>query len=463
MKIYQSIIIIFAFCSYSTIGYAQKLSTSKKDELSKLQNKNSAVKNGNPIVANFGMADPHIYIFNNKPYLYTTRDRDSFAKSKFIMPDWHIWTSDDMVNWKLGRTILPTETYMGESTNCWATETATRNGKYYFYFSDKNLTTGVMVSEHPTGPFKDVLGKPMLDTNLTTSKEYDPSVLTDDDANKTPYIIFGHHRDSDTTLGYYISQLNEDMISLAEKPRKIKFLGSIKVLEGNDKPTLHKHKGLYYLSAGSHYAVSKNIYGPYTKWGNSGDDKYGLTAQAHGNYFAWNNQWFHTWCKFHLGKSVAYYRESYLTYMHYKKDGTMVDDTILLSKHFANGIGQYNAGWDRIEAEWYISGDKIEKGENGTGFEIEKCMNNGYLYYPNVHDLKKNTYISFNLKSKKGGKIEVRENSATGKIIGELKVTNNSKNYRCRLKNKEGKKNLYLVFKGEEGENLFSIDSFSFQ
>jgi arabinoxylan arabinofuranohydrolase len=141
----------------------------------------------------------------------------------------------------------------------------------------------------------------------------------------------------------------------------------------------------------------------------------------------------------------------------------MVDDTTLLSKHFANGIGQYSGAWDVIEAEWYMAGDKIEKGENESGFEIEKCINNGYLYFPNIRDLKKNTYINFKLKAKKGGKIEVRENSVTGKLLGELKVTNNSKNYRCRLKNNEGKKSLCLVFKGEEGENLFSIDSFSFQ
>ena len=65
--------------------------------------------------------------------------------------------------------------------------------------------------------------------------------------------------------------------------------------------------------------------------------------KKYGNYFMWNNQWFHTWCKFHISKEVAYYRESYLTYLHYKNDGTMVDNTVLLSKHFGNGVDQYNA------------------------------------------------------------------------------------------------------------------------
>ncbi len=174
-------------------------------------------KPGNPLVPFVGMADPHIYVFDGKPYLYSTRDIDSLqTKGRFIMPDWHIWSTDDLLHWRHERTILPVETYMGRSRDCWATETATRNGKYYIYFSDKNRTTGVLVSDSPTGPFRDALGRPLLDTGLTSTKEYDPSVLIDDDPAQTPYIIFGHHRDDDPNLRYYIVRLNDDMISLAE-------------------------------------------------------------------------------------------------------------------------------------------------------------------------------------------------------------------------------------------------------
>ena len=34
----------------------------------------------NPIKKNFGMADPHCYIFNDKAYLFTTRDADKESK-----------------------------------------------------------------------------------------------------------------------------------------------------------------------------------------------------------------------------------------------------------------------------------------------------------------------------------------------------------------------------------------------
>lgn len=223
---------------FSTFAYSQN----------SLVGKSLQFKNGNPIIPYVGMADPHIFIFNGKPYLYATRDIDSIStKNKFVMPDWQIWSSNDLVNWVNERTIYPAGTYMGKSNDCWATDMGFRNGKYYFYFSNKNISTGVMISDSPTGPFKDALGKPLLDTGLTSSQEYDPTILTDDDKAKTPYIVFGHHRDNDSLLGYYIAKLNDDMVSLAEAPKKIYFTGDVDVMTNDDKPNLHKYKGVYYL------------------------------------------------------------------------------------------------------------------------------------------------------------------------------------------------------------------------
>jgi arabinoxylan arabinofuranohydrolase len=430
--------------------------------------KERSYKPGNPIVPYVGMADPHIFIYDGKAYLYATRDIDSIkTRNRFVMPDWHIWSSDDLIHWTHERTILPTETYMGKSNDCWATDMGVRNGKYYFYFSNKNISTGVMVGDHPAGPFLDALGKPLLDTGLTTTKEYDPTILTDNDASRTPYIVFGHHRDNDPLLGYYIARLNEDMVSLAEPPRRIDFEGDMDVLNNDDKPNLHTYKGVYYLSSGSHFSTSDRVYGPYVKRGNSGFGKFGLTAQAHGNYFEWNNQWFHTWCKFHLGKDVARYRESYITYVHYRKDGFMVDDTVLLSKHFDNGVGQYRASWDQIEAEWYMAAEKVEKGESDDGFEVRTCYPGGYLSFPNVYDVRKNTAFRMKVKPDQGGQIEIRSGSVSGPVLGVVDVERgDGRKYlekQIRLKNHAGTHHVYLVFVGQSEKNICSIDWIKFE
>lgn len=422
----------------------------------------------NPIIPDVGMADPHIRVFNNKAYLYATRDEDKTAKT-FIMPDWKIWSSEDLIHWKLETTIDPTETYMGASKRCWAPDAAYKNGKYYFYFSNGNTDTGVMVGDTPIGPFKDALGKPLLPKDLTPVKEYDPSILIDDDPEKSAYIAFGHHRINDPAFYFCIAKLNEDMVSLAEKPRKIKFISDkeSEVLKGNDKPTLHKHNGIYYLSAGSHYATSKNVYGPYTIVGNSGNDQYGLNSRAHGNYFDWNHQSFHTWCHFHLGKDVARYRESYISYLHYRDNGEMVTDTDFLDAHFSYGVGQYDVSWNKIEAEWFMAAQDVEKKESlNKGFEIQNIKNGARLHYPNIQGLDISKKITFKIASEQGGVIEIRADSKDGKIIGTCQISSTGgftqyKDFVCELRNHSVATGIYLIFKGK-GEDLLHLDSFSF-
>ncbi len=414
---------------------------------------------GNPIKKDFGMADPHAYVFNDKLYLFTTRDAVKDAKD-FIMPDWHIWSSTDMINWKHERTIEPTETYMGKSNDCWATETVCKNGKYYFYFSNGNKNTGVMVADKPEGPYKDVLNKPLLPSDLTVGKEYDPTVLVDEDGSA--YIIFGHYRKVDKNLNYYIAKLNDDMISLAETPRIIEITGDNPVLEGNDKPNIHKRNGVYYLSAGMHYATSDNIYGPYMRRGNSGNNKNGMDSRAHGNYFKWNNQWFNTWCHFHLGKENGRFRESYITYLHYRNNGEMVSDTLLIDKHFENGVGQYDAGWDCIEAEWFMAASKENiKIENmHGGFSLGNIKNNDFVYYPNVYNVKNKKQLFFNLTAAGDGKIEIREDSLDGRIIGTSTVRKGDKSVSVNINPLINDINMYIIFKG--GDNFCEIDNFKF-
>jgi beta-xylosidase len=91
---------------------------------------------------------------------------------------------------QLESTIKPADTLSwstpGEQTECWATDGAYRNGKYYFYLSVGAASVGVLESDSPTGPWKDPIGKPLLSDSQgkalkpqTTFR--DPAVFEDDD------------------------------------------------------------------------------------------------------------------------------------------------------------------------------------------------------------------------------------------------------------------------------------------
>ncbi|HKK80892.1 MAG TPA: family 43 glycosylhydrolase, partial [Prolixibacteraceae bacterium] len=135
----------------------------------------------NPIIPNKGANDPHIRIIDGKAYLSASHDK-SASNTQFIMEDWWLWSSDDLVNWELEYTLKPEETYIEEPfTGCWATDIVKRNGKFYWYFSERNHQAGVMVGDSPSGPWKDPLGEPLLPEDLTPTHEYDMGIFQDTD------------------------------------------------------------------------------------------------------------------------------------------------------------------------------------------------------------------------------------------------------------------------------------------
>jgi hypothetical protein len=146
----------------------------------------------------------------------------------------------------------------------------------------------------------------------------------------------------------------------------------------------------------------------------------------------------------------------------------MVTDAAFLDAHFTTGVGQYDVAWDKIEAEWYMAANDVEKRESPYGgFEIQKIKNNGFLSYPNVKNIENATSITFYASSiTVNGTIEIHANTPGGKLIGKVKVakTKSWKDYQtivCPLKTISNVKNIVLKFKGD-GEDLIHLDWFKF-
>jgi hypothetical protein len=138
-------------------------------------------------------------------------------------------------------------------------------------------------------------------------------------------------------------------------------------------------------------------------------------------------------------------------------------------KYYANGVGSYSANWDTIQAEWFFKKSEMALKKEGPagGFEIQNLINNSYVDFPNIKDLKANATINFNVSSiSKNVRIEIREDSSTGTLLGTCVLPNtgsfaNYKTVACNLKNTAEITNLFFVFKGEKGE-LARFDWFNF-
>jgi len=113
------------------------------------------------------------------------------------------------------------------NTQCWAGDIVERNGRYFWFFSNHNRETGVMVADHPEGPYHDAIGGPLVDS-------FDPTVFVEDDG--TSYLIYG--RDN-----YRIVRLKDSMIELDEEPRTIA-IDRKGVFPLMDRNSVHKRNGI---------------------------------------------------------------------------------------------------------------------------------------------------------------------------------------------------------------------------
>ncbi|MEP3838604.1 MAG: family 43 glycosylhydrolase [Algibacter sp.] len=409
----------------------------------------------NPITTYKGVSDPHIRVFNDTIYLYSGHDSNPKDET-WVMKDWRVFSSTNLLDWKHIQTISPRNNYMdNNSEDCWASDAISRNGNYYFYFSDRKRGIGVMKAKHPSGNFVDALNKPLV------APLHDPTIFIDNDKNKSPYIIYGDKSDA-----YYISKLNDDMVSLAETPRPILITGKAweNAPEWMDKNYLFKHKNRYYLSWGNQYAVSKNIYGPYECMDSVGAG-YKLGEFAHGSFFTWKGQFYHIWC-YYIDNAYKF-RESIITYCHIDDNGYIVTDTNFLDKHFSNGVGQYKASWDKIEAEWfYEKSSNIEKkGLKGDGFRITNIKDGSWIRYAEMLFENENFELEVYLKDIQGkGVLELRQGTINGESLGKVFIDASNQKLKYSLKNLKclkGKSDLYLTFTGNKNFKI-ELDYFKF-
>jgi len=408
-----------------------------------------------PIIQPFAMPDVVMQADGETVYAFAGTDVLPFDVDlqTFVMPYWRCFSSRDLVHWYFESMLDPAETYMGKSNDCWASHGIKRHDQWYWYFSQRSISTGVATARTPGGPWKDALGKPLLPADISPTAEYDNCAFIDDDG--LAYLVFGAGT-------YHIVELNEDMISLKTKPQPLEITG---IPDGPqyqrvDAPFLHKYNGAYYLSWRRPYAVSKFILGPYAFVGRH-------DAQGHGGFFKFKNQWFVNYTTLKTEENYRLrYRFCSLAYVHYKDDGSIAPMEGIIRQH---GVGQYDAGWGDIQAEWHMgtTGAALKK-EISSGFEMRNLRAGDYLRFPNVHNVPRDAVIElkYSCGNPAGGRVSIRAYEPTGPEIGgaDFRPTGSWDDYQSVSvpldQNPPGTISLALVFLGQPDGELLRLDSF---
>lgn len=165
--------------------------------------KDDKPKGNNPVFPGW-YADPEGIIFDDTYWIYPT-----FSAPYEQQVHFDAFSSPDMVNWKKHEKILTTDQIKWAKRAMWAPSIIEKDKKYFLFFGANDIQNdqqeggiGVAVANRPGGPYKDHLGKPLVDKFHNGAQPIDQFVFKDKDGQY--YLIYGGWRHCN------IAKLNND-------------------------------------------------------------------------------------------------------------------------------------------------------------------------------------------------------------------------------------------------------------
>ncbi|UBM57560.1 glycoside hydrolase family 43 protein [Marinilongibacter aquaticus] len=244
------------------------------------QEEKSEVLSGNPVFEGW-YADPEGVVFGDEYWIYPTYSA-AYGDQLFL----DAFSSKDLVHWEKHKKIIDTTIIKWVKQAIWAPSIIEEEGKYYLFFSandvqrpsrsswDPNNTInhfggiGVAVADSPSGPFADLLGKPLIPDFHNDAQPIDQFVFKDSDG--THYMFYGGW--GHCNLG----KLNDDFTGFEpwENDSLFREITPEGYVEG---PFMFKRKGKYYFmwSEGNWtddsyhvaYAIADKATGPFQRMG----------------------------------------------------------------------------------------------------------------------------------------------------------------------------------------------------
>jgi beta-xylosidase len=405
-------------------------------------------------------ADPAPYVHGDTVYLYTTHDEDN--ADGFMMYDWLLHTSTDMVNWTSHGAVasLGDIKWSSKTNGAWAEQVIERDGKWFMYVPIHGNGISVLVADNPYGPFKEPLNKALV-WQREHWNDIDPTVWIDDDGQA--YMYWGNP-------DLYMIKLNKDMISTQ---------GSIvtypKIKDYQEGPWVYKHGDHYYMTfastccaEGIGYAMSDKITGPWTYKG----DIMPHSSRSNGNHpgiidfkgksyvFGLNYElWRYKSEKMGQKYQHKERRSVGLSEMKYNADGTIQK----IDYWPDNGVAQLEDfdPYKRVEAETMSWGEDVRVRKSGAaGNTVITNLSEGkYTKISGVEfgDAGAESFSAAVLSVKKASSITVRLDKVNGEVVGKAEF-NADGLVTVPLTGAVGKHDVFFVFTGD-----FEADYWEFE
>lgn len=169
------------------------------------------VRSGNPILPGW-YADPEAHVFAGQYWIYPTYsapyDQQTFMDA---------FSSKDLITWEKHPRVLDIADVSWAKRAVWAPSIVEKDGWYYLFFGANDIQNdqqfggiGVARSRRPEGPFKDAIGKPLIDKFHNGAQPIDQFVFKDRDG--AYYIVYGGWGHCN------IAKLNDDLTGIVPLP-----------------------------------------------------------------------------------------------------------------------------------------------------------------------------------------------------------------------------------------------------
>lgn len=437
----------------------------------------------NPVVQTHYAPDPAPMVYNGTVYMYTGDDIPGF--DFYYMTKWRVLSSTDMVNWTDHGSPIGLESFKWARDRAWAAQCIERNGKFYWYIcaqSTKNdMAIGVAVSDSPTGPFKDAIGKPLIINGSWSN--IDPTVCIDDDGQA--YLYWGNG-------SLYYVKLNKDMISysgdIVATPLNVETFGGVrgnKSIENPNKdsfvegPWFYKRNSQYYMMfAGMgkggetlSYSTSSGPMGPWKYQGKIMENQKLNSFTNHGGIIDYKGNSYLFYHNGLLPGGGSYGRAAAIEQFSYNSDGTI--PSVSATKEGPKPVGEINP-YKRVEAETMAWSQKCSITQNKkTGVYVSGTRLKGYTKVREVNfgSQSPKSFSASLAAGVDGGILEVRLDSVAGAIISSIQLPRTGgwdkfETFTSELKQEvTGKHDVYFCFNGQNitaGRELFNFDFWTF-
>ncbi len=425
----------------------------------------------NPTVQTSYTPDPAPMVYDGTFYFYTGHDRD--GASYYEMLEWRCYSTKDMQNFTDHGGVLSYEDFVwAEADSCWAAQCVERDGKFYFYVTltvnekyskifGGGRAIGVAVSDSPTGPFEDALGKPLFGGHW----EYiDPTVLIDDDGQA--YLYWGNPN-------LYWCKLKEDMITPDGEVQMMEMTG--KQFGSNENmpciytegPWIYKRNDIYYMVYAASgvpesldYATAKSPTGPWTYQGRI-MNQHPTSFTLHPGIVEYEGRAYLTYHTGDLPGGGGFSRSGAIEEFTFGKDGSI--PLIEPTRTGPEQIRYFNP-YNKTEAETmaWSEGVKVDCSEN-VGVYVTKLSKGDYIKVSGVQFSKGAQKFTASVSAPMNeGIIELHLDSVDGPLVGKLTVPVTGdvdawQEVSCDVDGAKGVHDLYFVF-SYEGINKKSIN-----